>query len=48
MRLSAIKYQFVILILLALSFSCITIVNNTKFKFIFNGKDLEWRNIGVL
>jgi hypothetical protein len=41
MRLKAIKHQFVILILLALSFSCKNAVNKTEFKSIFNGKDLK-------
>jgi len=41
MRLKAIKHQFVILILVALSFSCKNAANETEFKSIFNGKDLE-------
>ncbi|GAL67258.1 3-keto-disaccharide hydrolase [Jejuia pallidilutea] len=41
MRLRAITHQYVLLILLALSFSCKNNTNKTEFISIFNGKDLE-------
>lgn len=41
MRLRDVKYQFIILILLALSFSCKNNKDKREFISIFNGKDLE-------